>query len=93
MTTSSKPLLKRQLIISTSRYEVILEHRPWEQITLGELRSLASVMLELRALGHRVGFALGHAYARAAGSVLAKLERIEDSSAERNYRQKSKSKS
>jgi hypothetical protein len=80
----------RRPTISTSRYEVILDQKPWEQITLGELRS---VLPDLRALGHHMGFVIGHAYARAAGSFLAKLERIEDTSAERNYRQRSKSKS
>ena len=87
--STTKPVSK----ISTSRYEVIFDQKPWDQITLGELRSLTNVLPELRALSHRVGFALGHAYARAAGSVLAKLERLEDTSAERHYRQKSKPKS
>ena len=87
---SSLKSASKRTAISTSRYEVIFDQKPWEQITLGELRS---VLPDLRALGHRVGFAIGHAYARAAGSVLAKLEHIEDTSAERNYRQKSKPKS
>lgn len=91
--STTKPVLKKPPSISTSRYEVILEQKPWDQITLGELRSLTNVLPELRALGHRVGFALGHAYARAAGSVLAQIERFEDTTAERNYRQKSKPKS
>ena len=92
---------EKRVSISTPRYEVILERKPWDweglsldsaRGALGALREISGLP-ELHALGHRVGFALGHAYARAAGSVLAKLERIEDANAERNYRQKSKSKS
>ena len=92
-----QPPQRKRATISTARYEVVLDAKPWDGLTLdgalSEIRALRSALPELRALGHRVGFVIGHAYARAAGSVLAKLEQIEDSAAERNHRQKSKSKS
>lgn len=84
-----RPIPKRlprrpQAAVSTPRYEIVLDSNPWERIQLD------GAINELRALGDRVGFALGNAYARAAGSFLARVEKLEDATAERKYRQKSK---
>jgi hypothetical protein len=78
---------RRRASVATPRYEIVFDSNPWERIALD------GALNELRAIGDRVGFALGHAYARAAGSVLARIERFEDATAERKYRQKSNTKS
>jgi hypothetical protein len=49
----------------------------------------AGALGELRLLRQRGGAALGEAYARAARAVFHRLERLEDLSAERRYRQAS----
>ena len=63
--------------ISTPRYEVVF----------GAKAGARSVLAELRALFERSGEVLGDAYASVAGSVLERVERLEDARAERKFRQ------
>jgi len=49
-------------------------------------RRFPSLLAELKSLGERGGAVLGDAYALLSGSVLSRLEELEDAHAERRYR-------
>jgi len=50
----------------------------------------ANVFAELKSLGQRTGSALSVVYAQVAGSVLERIEQLEDVNAERKYVQRAK---
>jgi hypothetical protein len=50
--------------------------------------SLSVLLSELRSFGERTGDVIGGAYALAARSLLTRVERLEDLSAERRYTQR-----
>lgn len=51
--------------------------------------SLPSLLAGLKALAERSGALVADSYARAAGSFLERLERVEDLNAERRFQQRS----
>ena len=84
---------------STAKYEVVFESKsvlPTLSTLVAGLKrsatpSLSGLVGELKSLGERGGGALGDVYARAASTVLDRIERFEDRTAERRYRQRAKS--
>jgi len=77
------PSRARQRVIPTNpRYQIVFEKR---LLLAGTISSLVS---ELRSLTERGGVLAGHVYALAAGSVLARVERLEDASADRAFRRR-----
>jgi hypothetical protein len=68
---------------SDARYEIVFQSKPWER------PAFRSLLAELQSLIARSGSAVGDAYARLAGSLLNRIEGIEDANAERKFRQRS----
>jgi hypothetical protein len=64
---------------SDARYEIVFQSKPWEPAVRG-------LLAELQSLIERSGSVVEEAYARIAGSVLNRIEGIEDANAERKFR-------
>jgi len=93
MTAVKAPESARPLA-SEPRYEIAFEVSPApRQSSTVQSTTLKSgapgLFASLKALGERSGAAVGGAYALAARSVLRRIERLEDSNAERRLRQRS----